>query len=166
MTPRELQDDCNIYMKDYASVAERRFVRHHEYMRTAVSISLSQSERVILRRWAKQDNTRQAQRARVVLLAADGWENNAIAADLGTDPNTVARWRNRFASSRLAGIEREAARSGRKRRVRDSMEKKILRLTASQRAKGEPWSTRKLAESLGVNHMLVYRVWREHGLLP
>lgn len=139
---------------------------HHEYMRTAVSISLSQAERATLRRWAKQGNTRRAHRARVVLLAADGWENAAIAAELGTDPHTVARWRNRFSSSRLAGIEREAHRSGRKRRVRDSMEKKILRVTARLRANGENASSRKLAESLGVNHMLVYRVWREHGLLP
>lgn len=134
-------------------------------MKTAIEISLTRSERDTLRRWAKRSNPRLAQRARIVLLAADGWANNAIADELGTDPHTVGRWRRRFAAQRLAGIEKEALRSGRRRQVREGIESKVLRLTARYREWGRPCSSRDVARALGVNHMLVYRIWKEHELI-
>jgi hypothetical protein len=36
------------------------------------------------------------ERARIVLLAAEGWSNAAIGRELGCADNTVAKWRNRF----------------------------------------------------------------------
>jgi transposase len=99
-----------------------------------------------------------------VLLAAEGQPNNEIAVTLGTDPQTVGRWRSRFASERLAGVVRDARRTGRRRRTRDRVSAEILRLVTRSRQKRKTWSTRALAERLGVNHMLVYRVLREHGI--
>jgi transposase len=40
----------------------------------------------------------------MILLAAKGWENGAIADQLGVHRVTVAKWRKRFATRRLAGI--------------------------------------------------------------
>lgn len=37
------------------------------------------------------------QRAKIVLMAADGWENLDIAREVGTDRQTVGRWRTRLA---------------------------------------------------------------------
>ncbi len=133
-------------------------------MRTAISISLSKTERETLRRWARDCDSRLGQRARIVLLAADGQPNNEIAVALGTDPQTVGRWRSRFASERLAGIAKDAPRTGRKRRARQRVEGEVLRLTARAGSRRKPWSTRALAQRLGVNHMLVYRVWRDHHI--
>ena len=53
-------------------------------------------------------------RARMILLAADGWENKDIAEYLHTNRLVVSRWRKRFFEERLAGLE-ERPRSGRPR---------------------------------------------------
>jgi transposase len=47
---------------------------------------------------------RDVQRARVVLLAADGWSNRAICAEVGLHYNQVAVWRNRYRDEGLAGL--------------------------------------------------------------
>jgi len=132
-------------------------------MRTAITISLNRTERATLQRWSVAVG-RLALRARIVLRAAEGISNKEIAGELGTDEQTVGRWRARFAALRLDGIAHEAPRSGRKPRVREEVAAKILRMTKLRSSSGQSWSTRTLAAALGVNHMLVYRVWQQHGM--
>jgi hypothetical protein len=54
------------------------------------------------------------QRARMILLAAQGWENKEIAAHLDTRREVVSMWRKRFFEERVAGLE-ERPRPGRPR---------------------------------------------------
>lgn len=135
-------------------------------VRTAIPILLTAAERKALHCLVETpgQNRRLAQRARIVLLAAEGLQNDEIAAEMGTDPHTVARWRSRFALHRLAGIQKEAPRSGRKRRARQRTAAEILRVMRLCQKRGRPWSTRSLARMLGINHMLVYRVLKDHGI--
>jgi hypothetical protein len=56
----------------------------------------------------------QVQRARMILMAAQGWSNDVIATRLDTRRDVVSMWRKRFFSERLAGLE-ERARPGRPR---------------------------------------------------
>ncbi len=56
----------------------------------------------------------QVQRAKMILHAAQGMSNNAIAARLDTRREVVSLWRKRFFADRLAGLE-ERARPGRPR---------------------------------------------------
>ncbi len=72
----------------------------------AVEIELSAAERSELEGLARRRKTAQglARRARIVLAAADGLENKAIAARIGSDPNTVGKWRRRFAERGLDGL--------------------------------------------------------------
>ena len=67
--------------------------------RLAVAITLSEAERRELEGLARRRKTAQglARRARIVLAAADGLENKAIVALVGTDASTVGKWRRRFA---------------------------------------------------------------------
>jgi transposase len=51
-------------------------------------------------------------RARIVLLAADGLDNDEIAARLDTRREVVSKWRKRFFEQGLAGLE-ERPRGGR-----------------------------------------------------
>ena len=51
-------------------------------------------------------------RARMILLAAQGWRNDEIAAALSVGRDVVSLWRKRFFHQRLAGLE-ERPRSGR-----------------------------------------------------
>jgi transposase len=70
----------------------------------APPISLSRAERSALERWrANEADPERALKAGVILLAADGADNETIADATGVDRHTVGRWRVRFAELRLAG---------------------------------------------------------------
>ena len=51
-------------------------------------------------------------RAKIVLLAADGFSNKEIAERLDVPRQIVSKWRKRFYERRLAGMD-DAPRSGR-----------------------------------------------------
>ena len=72
----------------------------------AVSIELDDSERQALTALVRKHGAPQAiaERARIVLAAADGLRNKEIAEKLGVCAHTVGRWRNRFADARLDGL--------------------------------------------------------------
>lgn len=53
-------------------------------------------------------------RAKMILMAASGMDNDEIAACLDTRREVVSQWRKRFFKQRLAGLE-EGARPGRPR---------------------------------------------------
>ncbi len=88
-------------------------------MRVAPPVGLSPEKRSQLETWSRDRSTPQrlALRARIVLRAADGRENQAIADELEAHPNTVGVWRRRFLLLRPEGIEREASRPGRNPRL-------------------------------------------------
>jgi transposase len=138
-------------------------------MRVARGIILANEERQVLERWARGRSTpvRLMQRARIVLKAAEGLENQAIARELGMDPGKVGRWRTRFAEHGLGGIQKDAPRSGRKPTLRDSLVQKIIEMTTQHKpANATQWSTRTLAAELGIDHVMVHRVWKANGLKP
>ncbi len=85
-------------------------------MKSARRIELTDSQRMLLTRWSRGRSTpvRLMQRAKIVLLAAEGKMNKDIASELGIMPNTVGRWRARFAAAGPAAIEKDAPRGGRK----------------------------------------------------
>src|SRR4029450_9219397 len=69
--------------------------------------SIPEQERAELQRRVRAHTTpqRAAKRARVVLLAADGVPNRQIAPMVGMNEHTVAQWRRRFETERLAGLQ-------------------------------------------------------------
>ena len=138
-------------------------------MRVAPEIKLTKQERATLGRWSKGRRiaVRQRDRAAMILLAADGMTNKDIAKEVGVKPHTVGRWRNRFAQSRLAGIEKDLPRGGRPRKVRERLESEIIRKTTQETPKhATHWSTRTLARELGTTQSMVHRVWKANGLKP
>ena len=138
-------------------------------MRIACAITLTDKDRAILERWSRSRSTeaRLVERARIVLLAAEGRENKDIAVELGVTRATVGRWRDRFAARGMVGIEKDAPRGGRPPKTRDDLAEKIIEMTTRQKpANATHWSTRTLAEVLGTNRSMVSRVWRANGLKP
>lgn len=136
-------------------------------MRVAPQIVLTDEQRVALLRWSRGRATpaRLVRRARIVLLAAEGWENQEIAAELDIERTVVGRWRRRFAEQGLEGIEQDAPRGGRKSNAR--LAAKILEYTTQRRpSNATHWSTNSLARELGVSQSRVSRVWRANGLKP
>ncbi len=122
-------------------------------MRIAKAITLTDCERATLTKWSRGRSTpaRLVLRARIVLAAAEVRENKDIAAEFGCTRRTVGTWRNRFAEAGLAGIEKDAPRGGRTPTVRAKFEAKIIRNTTQETpANATHWSTRTMAEAVGV----------------
>jgi len=137
-------------------------------MRVAVTIELTENERRTLVNWSRgrKISVRQAQRAKMILLAAEDFSNADIAEELGVKPHTVGRWRNRFSSGRLAGIEKDLPRGGRPR-TNAELESEIIRMTTQETpTNATHWSTRLLAKKMGVTQSMVHRTWKANGLKP
>ena len=135
-------------------------------MRVAAQIVLSDEERAELSNLvrSKLTSVRLSQRARIVLLAADGMRNKDIAKQLDVGRVQVARWRERFAQSRLEGIERDLPRGAPP--VKVDVARLVELTTQSQPKAATHWSTRTMAAELGVSSSSVSRHWRANGLKP
>src|SRR5665811_1017627 len=110
---------------------------------------------------------REVQRAKVLLMAADGVANSTIAASVGVTPVTVRAWRDRFANEGLAKLG--VVRQGRGRKPVLSAEKveEIVRLTQHEKPSGAThWSCRSMAKQVGVSPATVQRIWSGRGLKP
>ena len=138
-------------------------------MRIAVAISLTEEQREQLERYARgrSVSVRLALRARIILLAASGLENQGIAQQAGTGRDTVAVWRKRFAAAGIAGILKDAPRRGRKPTLSTQKVQEILRKTTQEKPpQATHWSTRTMAQATGVSPATVGRIWRKNGLKP
>ncbi|MEU0499430.1 IS630 family transposase [Mycobacterium sp. NPDC006124] len=134
----------------------------------AVEIVLSADERRELEGWARRRTSAAglAMRSRIVLAAADGGSNTELADRLVLSIGTVRRWRNRFAELRLDGLGDEP-RPGRPRVVGDDRIEALIVATLETAPKDAThWSTRSMAEHLGLSQSMVSRVWRAFGLAP
>lgn len=93
-------------------------------------IVLNETEREQLLAWARRRKTAQAlaMRSQVVLGCAEGLENKAVAARLRVTPQTVCKWRNRFAEQRLDGLL-DAPRAGAPRTIDDAQVDAVIART-------------------------------------
>ncbi|HEY8654564.1 MAG TPA: IS630 family transposase [Dermatophilaceae bacterium] len=135
----------------------------------AAPLSVSPEQRQTLEAWLRAHNTPQsvALRASIVLQAAEGRANYAIAEELKTTRSTVLLWRERFAEAGLNGLRRVASGRGRKPSIPSDTIRQIVNLTLTTKpAGGTHWSCRSMAEAVGVSADTVNRVWRENGLKP
>ena len=86
--------------------------------RPAPALVLREGDREELERLTRSSSVRAglAQRARIVLLAADGMSNTAIAELVGRARPTVIGWRDRYQARGMAGLaDEQAVRAGRAR---------------------------------------------------
>ena len=131
-------------------------------------VVLSDEERETLQRWARRHTTSQALalRCRIVLGAAEGLANVAIASDLGCHIATVGKWRNRFAERRLEGLWDEP-RPGPPRTIDDAKVEEVVTKTLEETPSGAThWSTRQMAKEVGISASSVSKIWRAFGLKP
>jgi transposase len=136
--------------------------------RVPTVLELSEAERAELEAWSRRRKTAQALalRARIVLRAAAGLSNTAIAAELGIAKHTVGKWRERFARARTDGLLDEP-RPGAPRRIGDEQVAALVdRTLATCPAGATHWSLRTMAKATGLSVTTVGRVWRAFGLQP
>lgn len=138
-------------------------------MRKACQIQLDERMRHHLEKCARSRSisVRVAERAKIVLFAADGLENWEIAQHVGVTRQLVGRWRQRYAKQGFAGIAKDATRPGRKPRITVSKENAIVEATLHTKPKAAThWSVRTMAEAQGVAPTTVQRIWAKHNLKP
>ena len=122
---------------------------------------------------AKGRPARVVERARIVLLAADGVPGVEIAERVGCSEPTVIRWRSRFAEDGLAALV-DQPRSGKPPTIEQAVRDEVVSMTLT-----EPpaelgithWSSRLLAGRLRkqgkqISHATVARIWKSFGIQP
>jgi len=138
-------------------------------MRIAAAIALNPEQKQALERMARARSmpARLVERARIVLLAADGMENKQIARRMNLTEKKAARWRSRFLAGGIASLRKDAPRPGKPRTITDGRVKRVVEMTLHQKpAHATHWSTRTMALAAGISEASVRRIWRAHGLKP
>jgi transposase len=135
--------------------------------RPAPALSLRDDDREELERLTRASSVPAglAQRARIVLLAAEGISNTAIAERVGVSRPTVIGWRGRYQTKGIDGLHDED-RSGRPRQI-DRSAVLTATLTPPPKKLGiTHWSTRLLASHLKISDHSVATIWRAYGIQP
>ena len=130
---------------------------------------LSDGQREVLGALAKSQVAahRDVQRARALLLAADGLASTQIAARVEVSPATVKAWRDRFLRDGLTAFGGVRPGRGRKPSISPQQVAEIVRATLHDRPPGEThWSCRTMAKAQGVSAATVQRIWSARGLRP
>ncbi len=110
---------------------------------------------------------RQVQRAKALLLAADGVANSHIAQRIGVSVGTVRAWRDRFLEDGLAKLGLVRRGRGRKPSISEEQIAEIVELTLHSKPEGNThWSCRTMADRVGVSPATVHRIWDARGLKP
>lgn len=125
-------------------------------------------QREVLERWSRRPKSPHsiAQRARIVLLAADGLSNNAVAERVGVNQATVVKWRKRFLHRGVDGLVDES-RPGAPRKISDAdVEAVIVRTLEDKPTDAMQCSTRDLAKEVGMSPSSVGWIWKAFGLRP
>jgi len=132
---------------------------------TVIVLTTEETQRLTETTRTRTAPYRAVQRARVILLAADGLANKAIAKEIGLSRATVILWRQRFAKSRLEGLQ-EMPHPGAKPKYDQTTERRILAQLDTPAPTGySSWSGKLLAQALGdVSSHQVWRVLRKRGI--
>ena len=136
--------------------------------RPKAPVILSDDERQKLEIWAGRPKSTQrlALRARIILSCAEGLDNKDVAARLRTNIATVGKWRKRFLADRLEGLADEP-RPGAPRKITDALVEEVVTKTLEEKPKAAThWSTRGMAETVGLSQTAIVRIWNAFGLKP
>jgi len=122
-----------------------------------------------LRQWLAAFGTPQqvALRSQIVLAAAEGQSDNAIAQRLQVNRKTVTLWRARFAQESLDSLWQVAPGRGRKPTYGPEKIRSIVDATLRSKPKGmTQWSCRLMAARQGVSKSTINNIWQSHNLKP
>lgn len=104
------------------------------------------------------------QRARILLLAAQGHANVAIARELQVSRPTVLLWRKRFRRFGIPAVL-EHPTPGRAARLSPAKVEAIVQATLHTTPPGaRRWSLRTMARAQHLPRSTVHRIWQQHGL--
>jgi transposase len=132
------------------------------------SLMVEPADREKLELLARRPKTAQrvAIRSKIVLRSAEGLSNQEIARRLGVTGATVGKWRERYRRHGMEGLSDEP-RPGTPRKITDAkVEEAVTQTLESLPIAATHWSTRLLAEQVGLSQSAVVRIWHSFGLQP
>jgi transposase len=101
-----------------------------------------------------------------VLACAEGLDNKTVAARLRVKIVTVGKWRKRFLDGRLEGLTDEP-RPGAPRKITGACVEEVVTKTLEEKPKAAThWSTRGMAQAVGLSQSVIVRIWNAFGLKP
>src|SRR5262245_22610027 len=135
----------------------------------APALRVSRDDREWLEALVRSGKTPQrvALRAHLILRAAAGRSNHALAKELGISRPTVLLWRQRYIAAGVAGLLKDAPRPGRKKRIGPAQVEAIVNATLQTTPPDAThWSVRTLAKRQRVGPATLHRIWQAHNLQP
>lgn len=136
-------------------------------MPLTVTVDVSPRDREVLQAWLRAPSIPAglAQRARIVLLTADGVAVKEIVERVGVSKPTVIRWKKRYAAEGVAGLE-DRPKPGRPAVIDEVAVVLATREPPPERLAVTHWSSRLLGAELGISHVWIGKIWRRWGLQP
>ena len=136
--------------------------------RSIPPLTLDDGERDALEQWLRRPKTVQALplQAKIVLSRAHGLANSVVGARVGVSKPTMGEWRSQFLVQQLDGLL-DGLRSGQPRVVTDAGVERVSSLTLGPGCLDATHrNTRSVAQSPGLSHNAISRIWRSFGLQP
>jgi transposase len=133
--------------------------------RHAVSIECAEADLATLERWSRShtESRRRVDRARIILGCLSGESTDALASRLQKRPNTISKWRGRFARQGLSGLE-DAPRIGRPP-VYPTLRKDIVAMLETPPPAGQScWDGGALAQKVGAKKSRIYKILQKDGI--
>ena len=113
---------------------------------------------------SRAEPLRRVERARIILACLSGEPQAEIAERFGTRPNTVSKWRIRFAKQGIAGLA-DAPRSGKPKTYAPDLRTKLLAVIETPPPKGQArWDGLALAKAVGAKKSTVYALLQNDGI--
>jgi len=130
-------------------------------------LDLTPDELKVLRRRSASPTAsqREALRARIVLLRAQGRKEKDVAVEVGVSLNTVSLWSKRFEDKGLDGLLDAPGRGRKPWLPVEKVRRVIAEVTQPPRGLRR-WTTRTMAASVGLSHQTVHSIWKKNDLKP
>lgn len=138
-------------------------------MRSALSIKLNKTQTEQLENMARSLTlpARFVRRAHMILLTADGHSQRDIGQYLGCNFKTVRQWQQRWIAGGCTGLMTGRHGRGRKAWVLPKVGPEVIRKTLEETPEhASEWTTRSMANAMGVAAATVSKIWKMHGLDP
>jgi len=135
---------------------------------SSAALQITPDDKGILEHLVRSGKTEQriALRARIVLGAAAGTSNHALAKELQTSRPTIIDWRRRFAEGGIAALYEDRPRGRSFEPLARAKEAEIIAKTQGPPPQATQWSCSSMAKVCGVSSASVQRVWHANGLKP
>ena len=138
-------------------------------MRSGVEIRLGPGDRERLEAVVADRNNAQKHvwRARIILATAEGCGTAEIMRRAGVSKPCVWRWQRRFMEAGVDGLLHDKTRKPGKAPIPEPVVAELIALTLGA-PPGETthWTSRAMAEAIGLAVSTVQKIWHAHGLAP